>query len=129
MANYKATGKKMVEADWQIVFNIMSRPIISIEASMENGDSVLNEIFDKKEKTPETIFLGKERFLTLSEEAKEIISAIVNGPAEILEILESKKHHKISLSSIKHYLKSYKKLNCAQINFCLKELTEFTRSL
>lgn len=128
MGNKAATGKKMVERDWQMAFALMFNPVISIEESKEKGDSTLNEIFSQNEETPETLLLKKERFYSLGEEARDLITTIINGPAEIFELISSPKHHVISKTSIKKYLKQ-KGLNSFKIELCFKELANFTKQL
>lgn len=129
MSDKNATGKKMQTFDLEHAFAIWVNPFISVEDSREKGDSVYYEIFNQKEETPETIFFKKERFYSLGEEAREIIKIIFGGPSEMLELISSPQFHVISKTSIKRYLHKYKKLNSFQVNNCLKELIEFTRSL
>jgi len=73
--------------------------------------------------------IRKDNFLKLSEEAKEIITTILNGPEEVLEIITTKKTGKFCKRFIKKFFKKTKKWNDKKTERVFFEIREYVNSL
>jgi hypothetical protein len=73
--------------------------------STETREIDSSVILPTKIPDPETIYLKKEAFENLSDEAKEIIDTILNGPEEVLQYFASPIEKKINKRRILEYYK------------------------
>lgn len=88
-------------------------PWITTYASMQYGNVPYNEspvegegesIVLPSAHNPEKIVIKKDLTTKLSDEAKEVITLILKGPAEVLEMFMTEKYHTISKGKIRQYL-------------------------
>jgi len=103
------------------VYQTLKNDDISLTTTDEQGQMILEE-----QKTPENLYLKKEKYQKLSSEAKEIIMTIINAPAEMIEIFSPVKH-KTNINKIISYFKKifgYRKTKLA-----VKEITKFVDNL
>lgn len=94
--------KKVKSANYRNAFAVLFGKWISINTS-EYQDYDEGLILPSKIIDPEKAFLKKEAFENLSNEAKEVIFTILNGPEEIINLFSSPKEKRINTRRIADY--------------------------
>lgn len=92
--------KRIVEQNYLRAFMIMfsvPQKIDTVELDEDEQTEDYNYIIlNSEELDPETTFIKKDNYQRLSNEAKEVIGIILNSPSEVLDLLRTPKHKKIS---------------------------------
>ncbi len=96
------TGKKMMIYPWLTVYNTTHLGDIVYDENPTEDDK--QSITLSGIENQETICIKKDLTTKLSDEAKDIIRLILNGPAEIIETFMTTKYKKISKNLIKNHL-------------------------
>jgi len=103
------------------VYEIWKNDYIPLTTTDEQGQMILEE-----QKNPENLYLKKEAYQKLSEEAKEIIMTIINAPAEMIEIF-SPREHKTNINKVISYFR--KIFGNRKTKLAVKEISKFVDSL
>jgi hypothetical protein len=122
----KAGGNTLSEHNWLTAYQI----------SFKNGIDVYDESPGEFEKTiilpsksnPEKEFMKKELADNLSEEAKEIVRIILNGPSEIVSTFFSDTYNCVSKARILIFFRK-KGWKRKVIRTAFNELKEFTKNI
>lgn len=130
-------GKSFVWQDYQTAFEI------AYKEGMESADDFVRksqnlfdastdirvvDTFENPCVSPETAVIKKDLISQLSEEAKEIILIVLEGPKEVIEAITSEKYNCISKQRIKQYLEK-KGWRPKTINRCFEELKHFSEEI
>jgi len=107
--------------DYLTVYEIWKNDCVVLTTTDEQGQMIL-----KEQKTPESLYLKKEAYQKLSNEAKEIIMTIINAPAEMVEIF-SPKLGKVNINKVISYFKN--KIGNRKTKLAVKEITKFVDNL
>ena len=107
--------------DYLIVYEILKNDYIPLTTTDEQGQMIL-----KEQKNPENLYLKKEAYQKLSEEAKEIIMTIINAPTEMIEIF-SPKLGKVNINKIVLYFR--KIFGNRKTKLAVKEISKFVDNL
>ena len=128
MANYYSAYNPK-EYEWTQLYYLMSSPVVLIDDFPNESEEIKGCIVLSSEFNQEKSLIRKDNFLKLSEEAKEIITTILNGPEEVLEIITTKKTGKFCKRFIKKFFKKNKKWNDKKTERVFFEIREYVNSL
>jgi len=90
------------------------------------GNDNIKLLILEEQKTPENLYIKKESYKKLSDEAKEIIMIIVNAPAEVIELF-SPKLGKTNTNKVISYFK--KIFGERTTKLAVKEIKTFVNNL
>ena len=128
-------GKSMVEYDWLTAYETARLGMVELDQIMPSRDGGGSMDFTRGEllesttiSSPEEILLKKEAFLSMSQEAKEIVQLIFNAPQEIIDCFMTETYEKVSKKKIKEYL-IINGWHPNTVKKCFGELREFTTNL
>lgn len=114
-------AKRMKENDIQQAFDI-------INGGIESFDHHEDDPFENREISAEKKIIKQQNFESLSREARELVMAIVNSPAEVLEIMKTPKTKKLTKRSIRIYIRNIFKSKWVADSI-LKEITDWVNGL
>ena len=89
----------------------------------------LGDTFESNSTNPEEIAIKKDLLQKLSEETKEILRLIFNGPKEVLDAFCTMKYNLISKPRIKDYLVINAGWEPQEVERCFEELEELARDI
>jgi hypothetical protein len=129
-------GKGFVWLDYLTVYeNVWRNGTVSLDTIVYGNEEsqpghltrFLDLLVDGNPGQEETA-IKRDMFLKLSEEAKEIIMIVLEGPKETIEAITSEKYNVISKQRIKKYLekKGWKRKT---VNRCFEELKVFAEGI
>jgi len=106
---------------------IFRKDNIQITTTDEYSDNdKIKPLILEEQKTPESLYIKRESYKKLSDEAKEIIMTIVNAPAEMIELFSPKKH-KTNINKVISYFK--KIFGNRKTKLAVKEISKFVDNL
>jgi len=110
------------------VYNqIFKKDNINITTTDEYSDNdKIKPLILEEQRTPESLYIRKESYKKLSNEAKEIIMIIVNAPAEVIELF-SPKFGKTNINKVISYFK--KIFGDKKTKLAVREIKTFVKNL
>lgn len=126
-------AKKVQHFHYLCALQIMKNNILVVKTNeIEKEDDEEFEsnevILPSKNINPEEIAIKKQNFELLSDEAKEVIETILNGPEEILESFKTSKIKKFSKNKIKEFFYNIWKSKLIT-DEVIKEITIWVKNL
>lgn len=116
-------NKRMLRCAINAMYSYASIDDPRVSEELSEGTSPLDILIEKEEEQ-----FRENKYLSLSDEAKQVIFMIFNAPMEIIELIASKKTHKIRKKKIARMLEKQWK-DPRYVKSVIKELEDYAQTL